>query len=66
MEEGGQPGVISGSDSAELDKLWIYKFQRQKYRALHQIQCASLSTSISVETGTWTLAVQINGKKRAL
>jgi hypothetical protein len=34
MEEGGQPIVIGGSDSAELDK-----FQRQRDRALHQIQC---------------------------
>jgi hypothetical protein len=34
MEEGSQPVVIDGSDSAELDK-----FQRQRDRALHQIQC---------------------------
>jgi hypothetical protein len=49
MEEGGQPVVIGGSDSAELDKL-----QLQRDRALHQIQRFAFNSDLRADR-EWAL-----------
>jgi hypothetical protein len=61
MEEGGQPVVIGGSDSEELDK-----FQRQRDRALHKIQCLAFNFDLRADRDMGFGVQNNGGNERAL